>query len=165
MFALTVADHLRLETEQTGRNYTVHAREAERLAGRAFTARIVTAAALALALAASIANLVVPMRAEQIGAVAASALALIVFALHSVFGLEARINAHRAFAHRVWLVAQRFRALVAEIDEGLVDRAAQLQRRDELLHELHEVYGHGFGVEQRGHEGVRLPPLQTERAA
>jgi hypothetical protein len=67
------------------------------------------------------------------------------------------VSAHRAFAHRLWLVAEQFRSLIAEIDDGLVDREAQLHRRDELIAELHDIYGQGFGVDQRGYERARLP--------
>ncbi len=164
MFSLTVTDHLRLDAEQSGRNYAVHAREAERLVAFALAARIVTATLLAAATAAEIANLLFPGRALQVAAIAASALALIVFTLYSVTGLEARVSAQRAFAHRLWLVAERVRSLLAEIDDGLVDREGQLRRRDELIADLHEIYGQGFGVDQRGYERARLP-TPAERAA
>ena len=165
MFSLTVIDHLRLDTDQAAQNYTIHAREAERLVTLALRARIATAALLALAAAAEVANLLWPGRVDQAIAIAASAVALIAFVLYSVQNLESRISAHRAFAHRLWLVAERFRALLAEIDDGLLDRDAQLRRRDELIHELHEIYGHGFGVDQHGYEQARLPIPATERAA
>jgi hypothetical protein len=165
MFSLTVIDHLRLDTEHAAQNYTVHAREAERLASYGLAARIATATLLGLALAANVASLLYPIRAYQIAAIAAAALALIVYAVHSVYGIEARVTAHRAFAHRLWLLAERFRALVSEIDDGLVDPDVQLHRRDELIRDLHAIYGQGFGVDQRGFEGTRLPPLPKEERA
>jgi hypothetical protein len=165
MFSLTVVDHLRLDTEHAAQNYTVHAREAERLSGYAFAARFVTMALLGAAVAANTVALLYPTRGSEVAALAAAALALIVFALHAASGLEGRVAAHRAFAHRLWLVAQRFRALVSEIDDGLVDSDAQLRRRDQLIAELHEVYAHGFGVDQSGHENDRLPPLPKEQRA
>lgn len=165
MFSLTVVDHLRLDTEQAAQNYAIHAREAERLVTSAFVARITTAALLAVATAAEIANLLFPSRTSQAIAVAASTIALLLFVLYSVTGLESRITAHRAFAHRLWLVSERFRSLMTEIDEGLVDRETLLRRRDELIQELHSIYGQGFGVDQRGHEHARLPLVTTDRAA
>lgn len=165
MFSLTVTDHLRLDAEHSGQNYAIHAREAERLVSFALAARIVTATLLAIATAAEIANFLFPGRVSQIVAIAASALALILFTLYSVTGIESRVSAHRAFAHRLWLLSEQFRSLIAEIDDGLVDRETQLRRRDDLLAELHEIYGQGFGVDQRGYERARLPPLPTDRAA
>lgn len=164
MFSLTVTDHLRLEAEQAAQNYTIHAREADRLVRFAFGARVLTATLLALSTALQIATLVAPGRAIDAVASAASAAALLVFALYSVTGLESRVTAHRAFAHRLWMVSQRFRALVAEIDDGLVERDAQLRRRDELLSDLHDIYGQGFGVDQRAHEHARIVPPAASAA-
>ncbi len=167
MFSLTVTDHLRLDAEQSGRNYAIHAREAERLVLFALGSRIVTAALLAVATAAEIGNLLFPSRTSQVVAIAASAVALLIFALYSVAGLESRVSAHRAFAHRLWITSERFRSLIAEIDDGLVDKDTQLRRRDELIAELYAIYGQGFGVDQRAFEHARLPnvPTTTERAA
>ena len=165
MFSLTVTDHLRLDAEQSGRNYAIHAREAERLVLFALAARILTAALLAAATAAEIGNLLFPSRTSQVVAIVASAAALLIFALYSVTGLESRVSAHRAFAHRLWMTSERFRSLIAEIDDGLIDREAQLRRRDELIAELYQIYGQGFGIDQRAFEHSRLPLVSTERAA
>lgn len=40
MFGLNIADHVRLNWTRTGKNYTVHARAAERLAGLTSLIRI-----------------------------------------------------------------------------------------------------------------------------
>ncbi len=49
MFALTVIDHLRLDSEHVEQNYTVHARAAERIARLVFSSRIVITALLVAA--------------------------------------------------------------------------------------------------------------------
>ena len=46
MFALTVADQVRLDSQHVEQNYTVHARAAERVARAVFASRIVIAALL-----------------------------------------------------------------------------------------------------------------------
>lgn len=165
MFSLMVNDHVRLDAEHAAQNYAVHARAAERLVRFAFAAKVVMASLLAMATAAAIANLLFQTRGVQIAAAAAAAVALIAFALYAVFGLESRVVAHRAFAHRLWLVSERYRSLMAEINEGAVDRPSLLQRRDELIHEMHAIYERGFGVDQRGYENARLPAMPSERAA
>lgn len=165
MFSLMVADHVRLDSEHIAQNYTIHARAAERFASRAFAFRLVMVALLAIAMAANIGNLLLQGRTYAIAAVAATALALIGFALHATLGLEARVSAHRAFAHRLWIVCERSRALMAEMNDGLVDRGSLLQRRDDLIRELHAIYEHGFAMDQRAYESARLPPLPDERAA
>src|SRR5581483_8046087 len=147
------------------RNYTVHARAAERLAGAAFVARLVVVSLLTAAVAATIATLLAPGRPYEIAAVVATTVALVAFAIDAVLGLEARVSAHRQLAHRVWLVAERFRSLVAEINDGLVDTPQVLRRRDDLIHDLHAIYEHGFGADQSARETVRLPDWPTDRAA
>lgn len=165
MFSLMVADHVRLDSEHIAQNYTVHARAAERFASRAFAGRIVLVALLSAAMAANLANVMLQGHGYPLTAAAATALALIGFALHATLGLEARVSAHRAFAHRLWIVCEKSRALLAEMNDGMVDRGALLKRRDDLIRELHTIYEHGFGMDQRAYEAARLPPLPTEKAA
>ena len=160
MFSLTVIDHVRLDSEHIAQNYTVHARAAERIVGIVFTCRIVIAALLVVATSATVASLLLSGRNYQIAAVVATALAL-----YAVLGLEARLFAHRSFAHRLWLMSERYRSLLAEVQEGMVSTPELLRRRDELIHDVHAIYEFAFGAEQAGHESVRLPALSDERAA
>ena len=165
MFSLTVIDHVRLDSEHVARNYTLHARAADRFASLAFAVRMVMAFSLAIATASCIAALLVPAHFYQVTAAVGSTLALVVFALYSVLGLEARVDAHRSFAHRLWLVSERYRSLIAEADEGLVERAALLERRDRLIEQVHGIYERGFNADQPGYESARLPAASGDRAA
>ena len=165
MFSVTTLDLVRLDSDHVGQNYTVHARAAERLAGAAFVARIVVVSLLTAATAAAMATLLAPERPYEIAAAVTTTLALVGFAIYAVLGLEARVGAHRQIAHRVWLVAEQYRSLVAEINDGLVDPSTILRRRDELIHELHAIYEHGFGADQPARERIRLPPWPADRAA
>ena len=85
-----------------------------------FTCRVVIAALLVIATSATVANLLITGRNYQIAAVVATALALFSFAVYAVLGLEARLFAHRSFAHRLWLMSERYRSLLAEVQEGMV---------------------------------------------
>jgi hypothetical protein len=165
MFSLTVVDHVRLDSDHIAKNYTVHARAAERIVGIVFACRIGIAALLAIATSTTIAALLFPGRGYQVAAVVATALAFFAFATYAVLGLEARLYAHRAFVHRLWIISERYRSLLAEVQEGIVEGPALLQRRDELIHDVHAIYEFGFGVDQAGHESVRLAVLPDERAA
>jgi SMODS and SLOG-associating 2TM effector domain family 4 len=165
MFALTVVDHLRLDAEQAARNYALHARIAERLARAALVARIAMASLLALATGAAVADLWFRTRVYAVVALVAIGVVFVAFAFYLVVGLETRVHAHRTFAHRLWIVAERYRALLAEIGDGLVDRSALLDRRDDLMRQLHLAYEHGFALDQAGHESARLPTLPHEEAA
>jgi len=165
MFSLTVIDHVRLDSEHVAQNYTVHARAAERLVGLVSTFRISIAILLAAATCSALGNVLFPGRNSQIVAVAAVTLAFVAFSVYVVLGLEARLYAHRSFAHRLWLVSERYRSLLAEVHEGIVDGPTVLRRRDELIHDVHALYEFSFGVDQAGHESFRLAVLPDERAA
>src|SRR5262249_39121631 len=106
-----------------------------------------------------------PARFYQGAAAAATTAAMIGFALYSVLGLESRVSAHRLFAHRLWIVTERYRSLISEANDGVVDLTALLQRRDELIEEVHRIYERGFAVDQNGHEAARLPTIPDQRAA
>jgi hypothetical protein len=165
MFSTTVLDHVRLDSEHVARNYTLHALAADRFARLALIGRIVMATVLAIATAATIVNLVVPVRSYQVAAVSATTFALIAFALYCVFGFEGRVVAHRACAQRLWLVAERYRSLLAEVGEGLVDGVTLIARRDRLIAEVHAIYEGGFGADERGYEHARLATVTEDRAA
>ena len=146
MFSLTVVDHVRLDSEQAARNYTVHARAAERMASLGFTGRLVITGLLAISTSAAVINLLSPGRVSQVAAVVASAAALFAFAAYGILGLEARLFAHRSFAHRLWLVSERYRSLLSEVTDGTVDGQVLLRRRDELLVTLHTIYEIGWAA-------------------
>jgi hypothetical protein len=165
MFSLTIIDHVRLDSEHIAQNYTVHARAAERLVGLVSAFRIAIAILLAAAICTAIGNMMFPGRNSQISAIAAVTLAFVGYSIYVVLGLEARLYAHRSFSHRLWLVSERYRSLLAEVNDSIVDGPEVLRRRDELIHDVHALYEFSFGVDQAGHESFRLPVLPDERAA
>lgn len=165
MFSITTLDLVRLDSDHAAQNYMVHARAAERSARAAFTIRIVVVSLLAAACASSIFALLLPVRAYEIAAVVFATLALVAFAIYATLGLESRVGAHRQIAHRLWLIAERYRALLAEVNDGLVDGPQALRRRDELTHDLHAIYEQSFGPDQPARESARLPRLPADRAA
>ena len=165
MFSLTVLDCIRLDSEHVAQNYMVHARAADRFATLAFAARLAMAVVLAISAASAVADVMFSARYYQVAAATTTAAATLAFALYCVLGFEARVAAHRAFAHRLWLVAARYRSLLAEADEGFLDRVTLLERRDQLIEQVHAIYERGFGVDQRGFESERLPAITAGRAA
>jgi hypothetical protein len=165
MFSLKIIDHVRLDSERVAQNYTVHAAAAERI-GRVISAvRIAIVALLTLAVSAEVANALFPRSLSPAAAIGAGIAALAGFAVYAALNLESRVLAHRVFAHRLWLVAERYRALLSEVNDDIVDAAMLVRRRDELLAQLDAVYQFAFGVDQAGHERLRLPPIADERAA
>ena len=165
MFSLKIVDHVRLDSERVAQNYTVHAAAAERIVRLITVFRIGIVALLAFAAAAEVANVLFPHSLSPAAASGAGLLALVAFALYVTLGLESRVSAHRLFAHRLWIVAERYRSLLAEVNDGLVDANALVGRRDQLVAELDGIYQFAFGVDQAAHERLRLAHVADNRAA
>jgi hypothetical protein len=149
MFGLNIVDHVRLNLTRAGENYAVHARAAERLSRRTLGIRIGVLALLLVAAAAAIGSLVTGGRLYQIATVVAASLAYV------ASGLEGRVHAHRVCAHSLWMVCERYRALLAETRDGLLDSETILRRRDELAAETHAAYGQTFPLDQPAFEDLR----------
>jgi hypothetical protein len=163
MFPLSVVDHVRLNFGHAVQNYTVHARAAERLAAFTARARIAVVLLLGVATAAMLAGLLLTAPSPyQIVAAVAVGLAFAAYSLYLAFALESRLFAHRSFAHRLWPICERYRSLLAEVQDGLVDRDAVLQRRDDLIAQLHTVYEQAFLVDQQAYERVRQPAQRDD---
>jgi conflict system pore-forming effector with SLATT domain len=165
MFALTVVDHLRLNSDQVAQNYTVHARAAERLARYAFAIRMTMLTIVTAAAGTATAALILTERPVLIASTITSILALAAFAAYLAIGFEARVIAHRTMAHHLWLLCERHRSLLAEIEDGLLDQAAVLLRRDDLIRQAHAVYEHTFAADHVAHEAARTRPLEPAAAA
>jgi hypothetical protein len=163
MFRLSVVDHVRLNSDRTSQNYTVHAQAAERLAVLTSRVRIGVLVLLAVTAAAAVTSLIESGRPFQIAAAVAALLAFGAHASYLAVGLEGRVDAHRACAHRLWLICDRYRSLLGEIEDGLLDRASILQRRDELSAQVHAAYDQSFALDQQAYESVRQPPENGSR--
>ena len=156
MFRLSVIDHVRLDFGQVAQNYTVHAAAAERLAGSVRRIRMTVLALLVIGAVAAITVLLRPERNFEMSAAIAAGLSLAVYVVYLAVGFEARVHAHRMCAHRLWILAERYRSLLAELQDGLVDDTLLLLRRDQLIAEMHAVYEQPFPFDQPAFESLRL---------
>jgi conflict system pore-forming effector with SLATT domain len=164
MFSLKIIDHVRLDSERIAQNYTVHAAAAERIVLGITAFRVGLVILLTLAASAQIANAIFPRSLSPAVAIGAGMLALAGFAVYGALGLEASLFAHRAFAHRLWVVAERYRSLLSEANDGLVDGPMLVRRRDELMAEVDAIYQFAFGVNHAAHERLRLTAVSDEAA-
>jgi hypothetical protein len=155
MFGLSVVDHLRLAFGHVVQNYNVHARASERWATLALKARVTVLVLFIAATASMVVSLLRDGGRFQIAATIVAGVAVAAYALYIALGLESRVAAHRACAHRLWLMCERYRALLAEIRDGLLDKDEVLRRRDELIQQTHAVYEQAFSVDQQAFESVR----------
>jgi hypothetical protein len=161
LFSLTVLDHASSRFLNMSPGITRFTPVPRTVSPRAAFAFRIIMVLLAVAAVAAIGNQSSP-RFYQVTAVATSGIAMAAFALYGVFGVESRVLAHRAIAHRLWIACERYRALISEAGEGLVDRATLLNRRDQLIEEVHGIYERGFGPDQKAFESSRLPELKSE---
>src|SRR5688572_33462972 len=102
MFCLSVVDHVRLDFGHVGQNYTVHAAAAERLAGYILKVRIAIAILLTMTVVAAIAAIARPAWNFDVSVAIGAGLALAAYVMQLALGLEARVQAHRTCAHRLW---------------------------------------------------------------
>ena len=164
MFSLKIIDHVRLESERITQNYTVHAAAAERIVRAITIFRVGLVVLLTLAASAQIGNVLFPHSVSPAVAIGAAMVALAAFAVYGALGLEASLVAHRAFAHRLWVVAERYRSLLTEVNDGLVDAPMLVRRRDELMADVDGIYQFAFGVNHDAHERLRLAAVTDEAA-
>jgi hypothetical protein len=157
MFRLSVVDHVRLNFGHAVQNYTVHAHAAERLSRLLFRTRIGIIVLIAGTVAGVLASLLGAPRPVLMATAVAAALAFLTYTIYLSLGLESRVFAHRGYAQRLWVVCERYRALLAEVQDGMLDRESILQRRDDLIAQLHAVYEHPFLIDQQAYETVRQP--------
>jgi hypothetical protein len=164
MFSLKIIDHVRLESERVAQNYTVHAASAERIVVAVTVFRVGLVILLTFAVSAQIGNVLFPRIVYPALAIGAGMLAVAGFAIYGALGLEASLFAHRAFAHRLWVVAEQYESLLSEVNDGLVDGPMLVRRRDALMAEVDTIYRFAFGVNHAAHERLRLTAVTDEAA-
>jgi hypothetical protein len=156
MFCLSVVDHIRLDFGQVAQNYTVHAEAAERLAGYVLKVRITILALLAMTVTAAVAAILQPSWNFDVSVAIASSVALAAYVAQAAMGLETRVQAHRTCGHRLWVIAEAYRSLLTELQDGVIDPSVLLRRRDQLIERVHAAYDQAFPPDQRAFESVRL---------
>ena len=139
MFQLSLVDHIRLSFGSVVSAFEGHTEAAARLARWSWYAKVALLTLLGLAAAASSAAAVrggfYTITAAALSAVGFAATAAVV-----AIDPETRIYGHRATAGRLWLICEKYRALLTEIHDQLIDVPAIAQRRDALLKESSELF-------------------------
>lgn len=154
MFQLSLVDHIRLSFGSVATSYRSHARAAERLAARAWQSRVVLVALLGLSACASVVALT-GVRPWQIAAAVLAATALAGQTIVHSLDFEARAFAHRACAARLWLLCEKYRALLADVHDGLIDLPETTARRDSLMREVQNVYEYALPADREAYQIAR----------
>ena len=163
MFQLSVVDHIRLSFATVAGAYEKHADAAARLARWSWYVKLSLLALLALA---SVLGFVALQygRAFQIGATAATVAGFIGCAIYVVLDLEPRVYGHRSSAARFWLLTERYRALLAEVHDQVLDGSAIAQRRDALMEEARASFEHAPPADRQTYDIARKTLSGTGRS-
>jgi hypothetical protein len=154
MFQLTLIDHIRLSFAGVLSAYEGHADAAARLVRWAWYGKMAMLGILGLAAASTLV-------AQQLGgafrvvASAAAALAFAIWAIYVALDPEPRAYAHRASAARLWLLCEKYRALLTEVHDQLVDVPALTARRDALLQETSATFERAAPADQQTYDIAR----------
>jgi hypothetical protein len=162
MFQLTVVDHIRLSFGSVVTAYGGHAAAAARLSRRAWYAKVAMLSFVALA---AVAVLLAQGRGPRfhVTAGALAALGFVACALYVALDPEPRIYAHRATAARLWLLCEKYRALLTEVHDELLDVPSITRRRDALLQETSRVFEQSPPADQQTDDIVRRTLLGEPR--
>jgi hypothetical protein len=154
MFQLSLVDHIRLSFGSVATSYRAHSRAAERLAARGRQTRVLLITLFGLATASAVLTLTGDRRL-QIAAAALAGVAFLSFAIVSALELEPRATAHRACAAQLWMLCEKYRALLAEVHDGLIDLPAITKRRDDLMREVQIIYEHALPADRESYQIAR----------
>jgi hypothetical protein len=81
-----------------------------------------------------------------------AAAAFAAFAVNIAFDPAPRIYGHRACAARLWVLCEKYRALLTEMQDDLLDVAAVTARRDALLQEFGALFEHTPPADRQTYE-------------
>lgn len=155
MFRMTLLDHIRLTFGQVVHRHRAHEQIAERLARQLSQSRALELSLLAMTVAATVAAALAQARPFTLIALALATLSLIVRALSVARHLESRVYAHRWCGARLWLIREKYYALLSELADDLIDVDEARERRDDLMSQLHAVYHHAPMVDRPAYQSAR----------
>jgi conflict system pore-forming effector with SLATT domain len=141
MFQITLVDHVRLSFGSALAAYEGHSEAAARLTRQTSYAKM---ALLGLSgLAAIVSAIAVENRyAWQLLSAIFTALVFAACAVYVGLNQQPLIYGHRASATRLWVICEKYRALLAEMHENVIDLPTLNERRNALLTESAAVMEH-----------------------
>lgn len=163
MFQLSVVDHIRLSFGDVVCSYKAHTTAAERLARRAWQIKITVLSVLGLGVVAGATSIVSVLRPFQIISAVLASLGFVGYAAYLAFDFDPRVNAHRSCAARFWFLCEKYRALLTEIQDGLLDVPQVKERRDQLIREVHGVYEQAPAADRKAY-GLARRALSSTNA-
>jgi hypothetical protein len=144
MFQLTLLDHIRLTFSQVIRQHKAHGQAAQRLTRWLWIVRGAELLLLAGTVAAATRGFMVSGMLWPVTALVLAIGALILYVVALVWQPELRLQAHRSCGTELWLIRERYYALLAELSDGLIDVDALVSRRNRLMQDVRDLYAHAL---------------------
>ena len=141
MFHLDSADYIRLTYQSLQEAYDAHAAAAARLSRFSSYFRLATLSLTGVAAALSAIALSSGWGVQLVAAIVAAS-AFATCAAYVGFNQQPRIYGHRASAARIWVIVEKYRALIADLESGAIDLRALHERRNALLYEASAIFEH-----------------------
>ena len=140
MFSLTLHDHLRLTFNQVIQRHKAHTATAQSYARWNRWLRGSEALLVAGVCIAAVGDAFGRGYILGIVAAALAGVALLVLLVHLTFDFEASAHAHAACSAHLWYVRERYRSLLSDLHDGVLDLSEARLRRDKLMDELKGIY-------------------------
>lgn len=140
MFSITLLDHLRLTFNQVIQRQQAHSQAAHSY--RRWNRLLRGAEALLIAAVVFTAAGNAYGRGQVLGIAAAvlAGAALLVLLVRLTFDFDTSAHAHSACSIHLWYMRERYRSLLSDLNDGLIDVAEARTRRDKLMAELRGIY-------------------------
>ncbi|HKY21111.1 MAG TPA: SLATT domain-containing protein [Vicinamibacterales bacterium] len=158
MFSLTLLDHLRLTFNQVIHSHHAHTRAAQLHARR--NRRLRGAEAILMG-GVTITAAGAAFGHGQILAIVAAVLAgaaLIVLLVHLTFDFETSAQAHAACSTHLRHIRERYRALLSDLHDGVLNVTDARLRRDALMEELAAIYERTPAMQLEDYRASRRHP-------
>ncbi len=140
MFELTLFDHLRMTFGHVANRHKAHLQLAYERARWSRRAQAAEALLVAGVFFTSL-NIALGSRREYaIAGAILAALALGLLLIRLTFDFDASARAHGLWASRLWLVRERYQAVLSDLADGAIDIETARVRRDALMSEMAAVY-------------------------
>lgn len=155
MFRMTLLDHIRLTFGQVVHRHRAHEQIAERLARQVSQSNALELSLLSMTVGATVTAALAQAPPFTLIAAGLATLSLIVRAMAVARRLESRVYANRWCGARLWLIREKYYALLSELADDLIDVDEARERRDDLMSQLHAVYHHAPMVDRPAYQSAR----------
>ena len=154
MFQLSLVDHLRLTFGHVVFRQRAHAQLALSQARWSRRLRVIEALLILGVCFAAGATAMTNIYGYAVATALLAIAAMILVLLNLMLELDASVHTHTVCAGRLWLMRERYRALMTDLVDGAIDLEGARRGRDALMEELHTIYERASLVDQEAYQSA-----------